>query len=233
MIWRDAFFEKFEKSLKIKPAAAKPPQNETLNTTMFPELFLERLSYLCEISGRECMQAFCSAWTPNTHHTASLNVITCSKREIHCKANYTTLRCILTPRRERCQGNSFLLPSTPDPQQWTTRLQEKCAARLPAAAKYDRRREKSVSGEEGALHGLVAPIRVVAIVCRTVSRGSALQNIYFFFKAPLIEHTCLLKNKLVCVCVIGKSGCKTELLPFAPFPTVDWRLLPMEVPEFC
>lgn len=74
---------------------------------MFPELFLERLSYLCEISGRECMQAFCSAWTPNTHHTARLNVIICSKREIHCKANYATLQCVLTPRRERCQGNLF------------------------------------------------------------------------------------------------------------------------------
>jgi len=61
MIKRDAFFEKFEKSLKIKPAAAKTSQNGTLNTTMFPDLLLERLSYLCEISGMECMQAFCSA----------------------------------------------------------------------------------------------------------------------------------------------------------------------------
>lgn len=43
--------KKIEKSLKIKTAAAKPPQNETLNTTMFLELFLEMLSYLCEISG--------------------------------------------------------------------------------------------------------------------------------------------------------------------------------------
>lgn len=217
--------------MKIKTAAAKPPQNETLNTTMFPELFLERLSYLCEISGRECMQAFCSAWTPNTHHIARLNVIICSEREIHCKANYATLQCILTPRREKCQGNGFFPPNTPDPQQWTTRLQEKPTARLPAAAKYDHRREKSVSEEEGALCGLVAPIRAVAVVCRTAGRGSALGNIYLFLEAVLFSiHVCWGMN--LRFCVIGKSGCKMELLQFAAFPMVGWRRIPMGVPEF-
>lgn len=72
---RDDLFEKFERSLQIKTAAAKLPQNESWNTTMFLELFLERLSCLCEILGRECMQAFCSSWTPNTHNTARFNVI--------------------------------------------------------------------------------------------------------------------------------------------------------------
>lgn len=186
IIQREAFFEKFDKSLKIKLAAAKPPQNETLTTTMFPELFLERLSYLCEISGRECMQAFCSAWTLNTHHTARLNVIMCSKKEIHCKANYTTCQCVLTRGRERCQGNSFISPNTPDPQQRTMRFQEKCAARLPATAQCDHRRKKSVSEEEEDLHRPLAPIRDVAIISRTGSRGSALQNTYSSLKAVLL-----------------------------------------------
>lgn len=72
---------------------------------MFLELFLERLSCLCEILGRECMQAFCSSWTPNTHNTARSNVIIMFWKKQHCKANWTTLRCPLTPRRERCPGN--------------------------------------------------------------------------------------------------------------------------------
>lgn len=180
---------------------------------MFPELFLERLSYLCEISGRECMQAFCSAWTPNTHHTARLNVIICSKREIHCKANCATLQCVLTPRRERCQGNLFFFffpPNTPDPQQWTTRLQEKRAAGLPAAEKHDHGRKKSVSEEEGTLRVLVAPIGAVVIISRTVSRSSALQNICFFLKAALLSVHIFLCNRKIRV----QNGINEVCLPF-------------------
>lgn len=194
---------------------------------MFPELFLERLSYLCEISGRECMQAFCSAWTLNTHHTARLNVIMCSKKEIHCKANYTTCQCVLTRRRERCQGNSFISPNTPDPQQWTMRLQEKCAAKLPATARCDRRRKKSVSEEEEDLRRLLALFRDVAIFSRTGSRDSAMQNIYSFLKAVLLS-TYLLRNEFIS-CVVGKSWCKTQLLQFAAFPMVEWRLFSVGV----
>jgi len=64
---------------------------------------------------------------------------------------------------------------------------KKNAAGLPAAARYDHRKEKSVSEQEGALHGLVAPIGAVAIISRTVNKGSALQNIYFFLKAVLLS----------------------------------------------
>lgn len=186
-----------KKNLKTKPPSGKLPQNETLNTTMFPELFLERLTYLCEISGRACMQAFCSAWTPNTHHTARLKVIICSKMEIHCKTNYTTLQCILTPRRERCQENISFAPNVPDPQQWTIRLQEKCAARLPAAAKYGHR-EKSQSLRKRGLPWTGSPIRAVALISRTASRGSALGNTSFFSEA-VTEHTSFLRNELAFV----------------------------------
>lgn len=148
----------------------------------------------------------------------------------HCKANWTALQCFLTPWRERWPGIVVFPPNTPDPQQWTTRLQGKRTGRLPITAKPDHRREKSVSEEEGVLCGMVAPIKAVAMVSRTVDRISALENIYFFLGAVLVSiQVCW--GMYLGVCGAGKSEHETEFLQFDALLT-SWTLIPMGLPEF-
>lgn len=167
---RDSLFEKFEKSLKIKTAAGKLPQNETWNTTLFLELFLERLPCLCEILGRECVQAFCSSWTPNTHNTARFNVIICSERRNPVSKLNNPSMLFDTQKekvpRECCFSTQHTRPTTIN-----DKLQENHTARLPATAIPDHGKEKLVSEEQGVLCGMVAPIKAVPVVSRTMDRG--------------------------------------------------------------
>lgn len=151
---------------------------------MFLELFLERLSCLCEILGRECMQAFCSSWTPNTHNTARSNVIIMFWKKKHCKANWTTLRCPLTPRRERCPGNVVFSSQHTQP----TAINHK-APRKNIQSGCQQQQNLTM---EGRSQCMAAPIKAVAMASRTTDTGCG--KYLFLLRSSVSEHPCLLRN---------------------------------------
>lgn len=163
---------------------------------MFPELFLEKLSYLCEISGRECVQAFCSAWTPNTHHAARLNVIICSKREIHCKANYPTLQRVLTPRRERWQGNGLGFFSTKHTRSTTMNHEtpRKTCRRVASGRKiWPQKGGVSLGGRRGSLWAGCSH-QSCSCWLQDCEQRLCPAKYLFLLKSSVIEQTCLLTN---------------------------------------
>lgn len=181
---------------------------------MFLELFLERLSCLCEILGRECMQAFCSSWTPNTHNTARFNVIICSERRNTPKQTEKPFNAFWHPEGKGAQGVLFFPPNTQDPQQSTTRFQEK----HPGCQQQNLTTEgrSQCLRNKGFTVGWFLPLTLQAMFSRTMDRGSALANISFFLEAVLVSiHVCW--AMYLGVCVIGKSEQEIQYLSSLPF----------------
>lgn len=133
----------------------------------------------------------------------------------HSEANWKTLQCFFTLRRQRCPGGGVFPPNTPDPQQSTTRLQENVQPGCQQQNLTSEGRSQCLRNK-GFTVGWLLPLMLQAVVSRTIDRGSALASISFFLEAVLVSiHICW--GMYLRVCVTGKSEHEISYLSSLPF----------------